>query len=599
MSRTGSTSPQNGWQRLSQRLLGGSGVHIFRAPRQDFLASLVVFLVALPLCMGIAIASGVSPAQGLITGIVAGLVVGFLTGSPLSVSGPAAGLTVIVLDFVNKYKEQFYLAELGERAAELAAREPLQHQALAFALVPLGLVVFLAGGMQLLAGLLRTGQWFRAVSPAVIQGMLAGIGVLIFSSQFHVMVDDEPKGGGLQNLITIPGAVYKGLAPVVVEEQTAPDNASSRPGEEETNDLTRVRNHHLAALTGVLTILLILGWLRFAPKRLAVIPAPLVAVVVATIFATVMRLEVINVNVPENLADSFTLPGPRWWALLQDPHVWLTAVMLAAVASAETLLCATAVDRMHTGPRTNYDRELVAQGVGNMTCGLLGALPMTAVIVRSSANVHAGAKTPLSAILHGVWLLAFVALFPHLLNYIPRSSLAAILVYTGYKLMNPAAVKRLWEYGKSEVGIYAITVATIVAVDLLTGIIAGLVASALKLLYTFSHLEARLEVDPEKRTARLFLEGAATFIRLPKLASALEEVPPDVELHVDFEHLTYIDHACLDLLMDWAKQHEQTGGRLVIDWESLHANFFRGTPANHARSSPPKTGGSQARVASR
>ncbi len=220
-----------------------------------------------------------------------------------------------------------------------------------------------------------------------------------------------------------------------------------------------------------------------------------------------------------------------------------------------------------------------------MTCGLLGALPMTAVIVRSSANVQAGAKTPLSAILHGVWLLAFVVALPQVLNYIPQASLAAILVYTGYKLMNPAAVRRLWEYSKSEVVIYGITVATIVAVDLLSGIIAGLVASALKLLYTFSHLEARLEVDEEKRTARLSLEGAATFIRLPKLASVLEEVPPDVELHVDFEHLTYIDHACLDLLLDWAKQHEKTGGRLVIDWESLHANFRRGGNRNHTAGS--------------
>ncbi len=586
---SGTRSPasrKKGWRRISDRLLAGSGVHIFRAPRQDLLASLVVFLVALPLCMGIAIASGVDPAQGLITGIIAGLVVGFLTGSPLSVSGPAAGLTVIVLEFVNKYKEEFYLGRLGEQAADLAAREALKQEALAYALVPLGLVVFLAGCMQLLAGLLRTGQWFRAVSPAVIQGMLAGIGVLIFSSQFHVMVDDEPKGGGLQNLITIPEAVYKGLAPVVAEEEgPAPAEAASEP-----NGTLAARNHHLAAMTGILTILLILGWLRFAPRQLKVIPAPLVAVIVATLFATVMQLEVINVNVPENLVESFTLPGPQWLGLLQDPHIWLTAVVLAAVASAETLLCATAVDRMHTGPRTNYDRELFAQGVGNMACGMLGALPMTAVIVRSSANVHAGAKTPLSAILHGVWLLAFVVQFPHLLNYIPRSSLAAILVYTGYKLMNPAAVRRLWEYGKSEVVIYAITVATIVAVDLLSGIIAGLIASALKLLYTFSHLETRLEVDQEKRTARLYLEGAATFIRLPKLAAALEEVPPDVELHVDFEHLSYIDHACLDLLMDWAKQHEQTGGRLVIDWESLHANFLRGGNRNHVRPATLKDG---------
>ncbi len=588
------SAKKNNSGKLLHRLLAGSGVHIFSAPRQDFLASLVVFLVALPLCMGIALASGVHPAQGLITGIVAGLVVGFLTGSPLSVSGPAAGLTVIVMDFVMDQRESYYLAQLGEKASDPAARAALEADAFTFSIVALGLVVFLAGAMQVLAGLLRTGQWFRAVSPAVIQGMLAGIGVLIFSSQFHVMVDDKPKRGGLRNLITIPQAVYKGLGPIVSEEseEPTPQNGASRgnaaiSADENTPLHPDARNHHLAALTGVITILTILAWLRFAPKPLKVIPAPLVAVVVATVFATVMKLEIINVDVPENLIESLTLPGPEWWELIRQPHIWLTAVVLAAVASAETLLCATAVDRMHSGPRTNYDRELFAQGVGNMTCGLLGALPMTAVIVRSSANVQAGAKTPLSAILHGVWLLAFVVALPQVLNYIPQASLAAILVYTGYKLMNPAAVRRLWEYSKSEVVIYGITVATIVAVDLLSGIIAGLVASALKLLYTFSHLEARLEVDEEKRTARLSLEGAATFIRLPKLAAVLEEVPPDVELHVDFEHLTYIDHACLDLLLEWAKQHEKTGGRLVIDWESLHANFRRGGNRNHARAGSP------------
>ncbi len=562
MNQSVSSARVGPWRRLADRVLAGSGVHIFSAPGRDFLASLVVFLVALPLCMGIAIASGVTPAQGLITGIVGGIIVGFLTGAPLSISGPAAGLTVIVFEFVQSQQEQYLAQHQGQLPQQV-----LEAQAFEYALLSLGLVVLLAGAMQLAAGVLRMGQWFRAVSPAVIQGMLAGIGVLIFSSQFHVMVDDSPRASGILNLLTIPQAIYKGLVPL--------DGST----------------HHLAAATGVLTIVTILVWSRFAPQRLRMIPAPLVAVVVATVFATLMQLEVINVQVPRNLAESVTLPTWESVQLLRQPQVWITAVVLAAVASAETLLCATAVDRLHTGPRTNYDRELAAQGVGNMVCGLLGALPMTAVIVRSSANVHAGARSPLSAILHGVWLLAFVALFPQVLNYIPRASLGAILVYTGYKLINPAAVRRLWEYGKSEAAIYFVTVATIVIFDLLTGIITGLVLSAAKLLYTFSHLDVHLELDPQQRKARLRLEGAATFIRLPKLAKALEEVPHDMELHVDFEQLTYIDHACLDLLMDWAKQHEKTGGRLVIDWQSLHANFYRNqrrTPTNQPKSSEVK-----------
>ena len=537
-------------------MLAGSGVHLLSAPRRDFLASLVVFLVALPLCMGIAIASGVSPAQGLITGIVGGVVAGALTGSPLSVSGPAAGLTVLVFDFLQSQRAEFIARRIGDAAVGETTRAAIEAEAYQFSLLALGVVVFLGGALQLTAGVLRMGQWFRAVSPSVIQGMLAGIGVLIFSSQFHVMVDDSPKANGLENLLSIPEAVIKGLIPL--------DGST----------------HHLAAATGALTIITILLWERFSPQKLKSIPAPLVAVIVASLFATAMQLSVINVQVPRNLLDSLTLPTIDSLRLLQSPDVWITAVVLAAIASAETLLCATAVDQMHTGPRTNYDRELAAQGVGNMTCGVLGALPMTAVIVRSSANVHAGARTPLSAILHGLWLLAFIVLLPDVLNYVPRASLGAILVYTGYKLMNPTAVRRLWAFGKSEVAIYAATVAVIVIEDLLTGIVVGLVLSAAKLLYRFSHLSARLEIDAEKRTARLHLQGAATFIRLPQLASVLERVPPDVELHVDFDRLNYIDHACLDLLINWARQHEASGGRLVINWESLYANFYRGGNAN-------------------
>jgi MFS superfamily sulfate permease-like transporter len=274
-----------------------------------------------------------------------------------------------------------------------------------------------------------------------------------------------------------------------------------------------------------------------------------------------------------------------------EGSIILAAISLALVASAETLLCATAVDLMHQGPRTRYDRELAAQGVGNLLCGLLGALPMTGVIVRSAANVQAGGKTRASAILHGFWLLLFVSLLPFALKLIPRSSLAAILVYTGCKLVNPKAVRTLWDYGKSEVAIYAATVIAIVVTNLLTGIMVGVGLALVKLLYAFSHLGIRVEKDNERNRTVLFLEGAATFIRLPKLAAALETVPPSTELHVHFEHLSHIDHACLDLLVNWEKQHEATGGSLVIDWESLTAKFHGETKttsdSSHLASSRP------------
>jgi MFS superfamily sulfate permease-like transporter len=251
----------------------------------------------------------------------------------------------------------------------------------------------------------------------------------------------------------------------------------------------------------------------------------------------------------------------------------LEGLALAFIASAETLLTATAVDRMHQGPRTKYDRELMSQGLGNVICGLLGALPMTGVIVRSGVNVHAGARTRLSTVLHGIWLLLFVLIFPHVLRQIPVASLAALLVYTGFKLLNPAVVKSLLAYGKSEVAIYLITVATIVATDLLTGVLTGVGLSVARLLYIFSHLEAHLTKHPEANRVELHLKGAATFLSLPKLASTLESIPPDTEFHVHFEDLDYIDHACLDLLMNWETQHKAQGGALVIDWGSAHAMF--------------------------
>ena len=192
--------------------------------------------------------------------------------------------------------------------------------------------------------------------------------------------------------------------------------------------------------------------------------------------------------------------------------------------------------------------------------------------------------------LHGAWLLAFVCLLPWVLEHIPTSSLAAVLVYTGYKLVNPQAVRTLWSFGKSEVLIYAVTVGTIVATDLLTGILVGLGLSVAKLVYTFSHLSARLEPDPERNRTVLYLEGAATFIRLPQLAQVLEAVPPSNELHVHFEQLTHIDHACLDLLVNWEKQHEATGGSLVVDWDTLTAKFRQaGRPS--ATGSEPVTPG--------
>jgi MFS superfamily sulfate permease-like transporter len=484
----------------------------------DLLASVVVFLVALPLCMGIAIASGVPPALGLITGIVGGLVVGPLAGSPLQVSGPAAGLAVIVFELVQKHGVEM-----------------------------LGPIVVAAGLMQLAAGVLKWGQYFRAVAPPVIYGMLAGIGVLIFAAQFHVMVDDSPKGSGIVNLLSIPRAIYKGVVPL---EGTT---------------------HHLAALIGLVTIGGIILWTRLRPAKLAFIPAPLIAVVAATLTAWSTQLPVKYIDIPGNLLDATIFPNVESLTRLFNVSVLGAAAALALIASAETLLCAVAVDRMHTGPRTNFDRELRAQGAGNLICGLLGALPMTGVIVRSSANVQAGAQTRLSAILHGAWLLAFVAALPGVLRMAPTACLAALLVYTGYKLVNIDNIRELAKYGRVPIAIYAATLTGIVVTDLLTGVLIGVGLTVVRLLYSLTHSQMRLEVDGARKRADLSLEGAATFLALPRMAALLDTVPAGVELHVHIERLQHIDHACLDALHAWQKQQEKMGGSLVVEWEDLVA----------------------------
>lgn len=502
--------------------------------RDDFAASIVVFLVALPLCLGIALASGCDPVAGLITGIIGGIIVGAISGSPLQVSGPAAGLITIIATIVDG-------RSLGLTATPDNARPGLFF---------LGVILFLAGVIQMVAGLARLGQWFRAVSPAVVQGMLAGIGALIVAGQLQVMIDHKPHSEGLENIKHIPAVVNVGL------------------GLEDAHGTTNAR---LALLLGGVVLVVTLLWKPLVPKSLKLVPAPLVGIVVGTVAAYLLTANVKYVALPDKLLEGIQFPAAYAWRQIVTYQIIVAALTIAIVASAETLLCASAVDQMHTGPRAKYDQELFAQGFGNALCGLAGGLPMTGVIVRSAANVEAGGRSRLSAMLHGVWLLALVAAIPWLLKLIPTTGLAAILVLTGFKLMHPRAIFELAKYGKGEVVIYLATMITIVATDLLIGVAVGMGLAMLKLLWTFSHLEIHREQVNGKTI--LHLEGAATFIRLPKLAAALESVPGNTELHVHLENLTFIDHACLELFINWEKQHETTGGSLVIDWDSLTARF--------------------------
>jgi MFS superfamily sulfate permease-like transporter len=478
---------------------------------RDFIASLVVFLVALPLCMGIAIASGVPPALGLATGVIGGLVVGAISGSPLQVSGPAAGLAIVVFELVR------------DQGIET-----------------LGPVLLLAGIIQFVAGRFKLGQWFRAISPAVVYGMLAGIGILIIAGQFHVMVDDKPRASGLENLIAIPQSIWKSIVP--------PEGTS----------------HQLAAAIGLLTLSAILLWNWLRPKALKVIPGTLVGVVLATAVTAAFQFPVKHVDIPQSFWSAFSLPDAHSLLQLADPHVLFTALAVAFVASAETLLSASAVDRMHSGARANFDKELSAQGLGNSLCGLIGALPMTGVIVRSSANVQAGAKTRLSAILHGVWILGFVLLFPSVLRLIPTATLAAVLVFTGFKLIETQHLRKLAGYGRMPVVIYFGTIVGIVGIDLLTGVLFGLALTVAKLLWKATRLEIQQATEDGRGRTDIYLQGVATFVRLPQLAAVLDAVPSGYIAHIHIHHLYYIDHTCLDLLRSAATQRSERGGSLEV-----------------------------------
>ena len=493
---------------------------------KDFLASIVVFLVALPLCLGIAIASGMPPTAGIVTGIIGGIIVGALSGSQLTVSGPAAGLVVLVAEILSVYGAAM-----------------------------LGLILLLAGLVQLVAGALRLGVWFRAISPAVIHGMLAGIGILIIGSQFHIMLDRTPLTNGIQNLVDIPNALIETIA------------------------------HHGgnldAAFIGLLTIGAIILWARFAPQKLKLIPGALVGVLLAILLANGLNLDVKFLSEmfeePASISTLFDLSIPSLDHIANSLNggVLLAVISLAFIASAETLLSVAAVDKMHQGPRAKYDRELMAQGVGNTLCGMLGALPMTGVIVRSSTNVQAGARTRKSTIMHGTWLLLFVGIFLFTLQYIPVATLAAVLVYTGYKLAYPKVAKELLAYGKAELAIYIITMATIVCFDLLTGVVTGLVLSLAKLIYIFAHVAVKIERRSPDGNIIVHLKGSATFLGLPKLATALENLTRGRAVSIQFDDLEYIDHACIELLDNWQKQYVMTGGSVQIHWDSLMSKYHQ------------------------
>ena len=495
------------------------------APRvnwmREFLASIVVFLVALPLCLGIAIASGVPPALGLITGIVGGIIVGVIAGAPLQVSGPAAGLVVLTYDLVQQW-----------------------------GFSGLGLAVLLAGFIQLAAAAFKLGRIFRATAPPVIHGMLAGIGALILLSQLHVMIDDAPRSGGLANLLALPEAFGKVIA------------TSETPG------------HRFAAMVGIVSLVVLIAWNRFRPEKLKAIPAALLAVVAGTVMVSLTQFDISRIAVPDNLIAGIQILGfadgagiGRIGELLSDGAFLMAAVTLAVIASAESLLCAAAVDELHDGPRSKLDRELMAQGVGNTICGILCALPMTGVIVRSSANVDAGAKTRWSAVMHGFWLLILVLLFAKFLAVVPTTALAAVLVYTGWRLLNIDHVRHMWHANRFDAIVFLTTALIIVTADLLAGVVIGLMLSAGRLLLMFARVEVRTR--QKDGIIDVHFAGAATFLSLPQLADALDSLPYGQNVRIHLQELAFTDNAALEFLDKWSERYVAGGGTVKMKRDYL------------------------------
>jgi carbonic anhydrase len=474
-------------------------------------ASFVVLLVALPLSLGIAVASGAPVAAGIIAAVVGGVVAGLLGGVPLQVSGPAAGLTAVVAALV---------AEHGWAVTCF--------------------ITAAAGLVQIVFGLSRVARVALAISPAVVHGMLAGIGLTIVLGQLNVLLGGASRSSALHSLLAVPGEI--------------------------------LTLHTASAVLGIASIVLTLLWPRL-PRPLSAVPAPLAAVALVT--AGSLPFTVDRVDLPADLLTAVSLPGLPEQAWLS---VAVGVLTVALVASVESLLSAVAVERMHEGPRGDLNRELIGQGVANTASGLLGGLPVTGVIVRSSTNVRAGARTRASTVLHGIWVAVFSLLLVGLVRQIPLSVLAGLLVVIGLRLVDLGHLRTVAHHRESV--IWAVTLGGVVLFNLLEGVLLGI---ALAVLFTIRRaVSTQVRVEPpqaqpspptneagtENTSAdtewRITLSGTLTFIALPRLGRHLARIPHGAPVRLDL-HLDYVDHAAFEHLSDWIDSHRRSGAIVTID----------------------------------
>jgi MFS superfamily sulfate permease-like transporter len=489
-------------------------INLFANLKADFASGLVVFLVALPLCLGIALASGAPLFAGIISGIVGGLIVGYLSQSHLSVSGPAAGLTAIVLTAIS---------DLGTFNAFLLA----------------GLI---AGVIQLALGFIKAGSISNYFPTNVIEGMLAGIGVIIFLKQIPHAFGYDPDHEG--------------------------DFTFFQPdGQNTFSEIFHMVNHVQpgSIIVTLVSLAILIAWTKVKfLKELKLVPAALIAVVVGVLLneffiqtgsiLAIGKEHLVSLPVPASFAEFTQIFVSPDFTAIGNSKVWIVGVTIAVVASIETLLCIEAADRMDAQKRyTDTNVELKAQGIGNIISSLIGGLPMTSVVVRTSANNNAGAKSKMSAIIHGGLLLISVLAIPMLLNKIPLATLAAILLLVGYKLANPKIIKHFWEKGKYQFVPFIATFVAVVFTDLLKGVALGIVISIifvlkgnLKRAYNF-----RKEEYADGDVIHIDLAQEVSFLNKAAIKSTLMAIPENSRVIINAHDTVYIAHDILDLLREF------------------------------------------------
>lgn len=485
--------------------------------KKDLPSSVVVFLVALPLCLGIALASGAPLFAGLVTGIVGGIVTGMLSGSQLSVSGPAAGLTVIVLNAITK---------LGTFELFLVA-------------------VVIAGAIQILLGLLKLGTIANYFPSSVIEGMLAAIGIILILKQFPHAVGYDADFEGDENFAE------------------GPDNNTFYAI---STALQRIS--YGAVIISALSLVIMIYWPKL--KKLSAVPAPLLVVVSGIVLGLVFKgtslgLEtdqMVNLPLLKSITDLPSLIRSPDFTQIMNKDVWVVGGTIAVVASLETLLSVEAADKMDPIKRISpTNRELVAQGLGNMASGMVGGLPMTSVIVRTSANINSGARTKMSTIFHGTWLFLSFLLIPGLINLIPLSALAAILLLTGYKLARVGLFRKMWKHGRDQFIPFTVTVVAVVFTDLLTGVGIGMAVGIFFILRT-NLRNPYFYTLTQDGDITLKLAEEVSFLNKAAIQYTLTHLPAESTVIIDGTSSRYIDRDVLEIIHNF-KHNAHTKGIIV------------------------------------